>query len=164
MATYVTDFGRKILRDETVEYGYWLVQFRDDGSDSLEAWEKTADGTAYQRGASLTLTYWDDQSSVCSRYGAEFCPVRGDRLVALTQGVLGGLSPVEGVRYESDGEMSGWYLTADDYGKISDLQIHHLYHVTSQRPDIAKYLALPLGWRFRINGDIDVRHDVDLAL
>jgi len=48
--------------------------------------------------------------------------------------------------------MSGWWITTDLYnGDIKTLRREHTYHVTAARPDLAKYLALPEGFRFNLS-------------
>lgn len=48
--------------------------------------------------------------------------------------------------------MSGWMFTTEAWtGEVESLTYHHLYHVTARRPDIARYLALPFGFCFRLN-------------
>ena len=65
--------------------------------------------------------------------------------------------PVQGVRYPSPDPMSGWWITTDQYdGDINSLKREHTSHVTAARPDLAKYLALPTGFRFDLSGREDV--------
>ena len=45
--------------------------------------------------------------------------------------------------------MSGWLIVTEQYdGDIKSLRNEHTYHVTAARPDLAKFLALPCGFRF----------------
>jgi hypothetical protein len=56
---------------------------------------------------------------------------------------------VQGVRYPSHEHMSGWWITTDRYaGNIGLLTQEHLYYLTAARPDIARHVALPFGFRF----------------
>jgi hypothetical protein len=154
MELYVEKFGGPLGDGETLEYGYWQVQFRKVAPHVLEVWERTADASSYQRGIALTSAYWRDQMMLCTKYGVEFCPIGADRLVAVTPRALDDHSPLEGGRHEPDGDMSGWFLTGSDFaGNVSDFQILHLYHVTSKRPELAKFLALPEGYLFRLRGN-----------
>ena len=69
------------------------------------------------------------------------------------EGVFQGL-PVQAVRYPSPEHMSGWWITTDAYnGDVSTLRREHTYHVTAARPDLAAYIALPYGFRFRVGDD-----------
>lgn len=157
---FVTDYllrGEKTLRPgETLTYGYWLTKFESLSPDVLEVWEYNAEATEFVKGASLALTYWRDQHSVCRKYGAEFQPPRPDLLTVVSEGVLEGRT-VQGVRYSSPEGMSGWWITTDLYdGDVSTLKHEHTYHVTAVRPDLAKFLALPVGFRY----DLSIHEDV----
>jgi hypothetical protein len=152
VAAYVEQSGHRILPGETFPYGYWLVKFRT-GRRSLDVWEYDSNATDFVRGASLTLRYWREQHEVCDRYQASFLPPRPDRLTVVDEGVLQGL-PVQAVRYPSPEHMSGWWITTDAYnGEVSTLRREHTYHVTAARPDLAAYIALPYGFRFRVGDD-----------
>jgi hypothetical protein len=160
---YVTTSRRRINSGETIAYGYWLTRFQDAGHNILETWEYKADATDFVKGANLTLRYWRDQHLTCKLHGAEFRPPRPDKLTVISDGVLQGL-PVEGVRYPSPDHMSGWWITTDKYnGDIKTLKHQHTYHVTASRPELAKYLALPDGFRFMFEPEENVWCDENVA-
>ena len=133
-------------------YGYWLVKFqRAEQGDHQETWEYSADASTFIKGGNLTLGYWRDQHYVCDQRKAPFSPPRPDKLTVVSAGVMEGL-PVQGIRYPSPDRMSGWWITTDLYdGNIKSLRHEHTYHVTAARPDLAKYLALPDGFRFNFS-------------
>jgi hypothetical protein len=148
VVNYVYESGRTIRPGETLNYGYWLMKFQAVNDDVLEVWEYNAEGTEFIRGGSLALRYWRDQHKVCHALGSDFKPPRPDKLTALSAGVLEGL-PVQGVRYPWQEHMSGWLLVTGEWDQnIKSLKNHHTYHVTASRPDLAKFLALPAGYRF----------------
>lgn len=156
VVNYVRESGRRIHPEETLAYGYWLVKFRSADDSVLEVWEYNAEATDFVAGAHLALTYWRDQHRVCNRAGALFTPPRPDRLTVIDEGVLEGL-PVQGVRYPSPEHMSGWWITTDRYnGDVNTLRREHTYHITAARPDLAKYLALPFGFRFDLESHEDI--------
>jgi hypothetical protein len=69
-------------------------------------------------------------------------------MVVISDGVFDG-DHVQGVRYPSPEHMSGWWITTDRYdGKVSSLKTIHAYHLTRERPDLAPFLALAVGYRF----------------
>ena len=144
---------RRLIRDgETLGYGYWITKFVAASDKQLDTLELRPDGGEFVPGASLTLTYWRGQHAVCRASGAAFSPPRADRLVAVSAGVMEG-DPTEGVRYPSPDHMSGWWFTTDRYdGNIRSLRVEHLYHVTAARPDLARLVALPYGYRFLLDG------------
>jgi len=163
ISDYVTN-GAKLRAGETMGYGYWATKFEDAGEQTLETWEYNAEATEFIRGASLTLQYWKDQNATCKKYSAEFEPPRADRLSVISKGVFEGL-PVQGVRYISPDQMSGWWITTDQYdGDINSLMNEHTYHLTAARPDLAKYLALPHGFRFDTSQGEDVWFDEEVAM
>lgn len=146
---YLAQSNIGIKPGETLAYGYWLVKFEMGDDGMLEVFEYSADATSFIKGAELALTYWRDQHAICDQICTNFDPPRPDRKVAISVGVYEG-DPVEGVRYPSPDHMSGWWLTTDRYdGNVASLKVVHLYHVTAARPDLARYLALPFGFRFR---------------
>jgi hypothetical protein len=120
----------------------------------LDIWEYDSTGSTFVDGAQLALTFWRDQHRVCGHVGASFTPPKADQLVAVARSVFEG-HPVKGVRYPSPEHMSGWWLVTDQGdGNAGSLLKEHLYHLTSRRPDLARYLALPFGFRFDLsNGE-----------
>jgi hypothetical protein len=71
-------------------------------------------------------------------------------MVAITAGVVEG-EPLEGVRYRPEARLSGWFLFAASYSGDSDpddFMLVHAHHLFEERPEIATFLALPVGWRF----------------
>ena len=150
MIAYAIDH-RRIAPDETVEYGYWLTKFIEIAPTTLETWEYDAHGTRFVRGATLTLRYWKEQHELCETAESRFSPPRPDRLAAVTAGVFQG-EPVDAVRYVPEGNMSGWCFFTDRYdGNIKSLNYEHLHHVTANRPDPAKYVALEPGFCFDLH-------------
>lgn len=151
LGEYAVTSRKRIGAGETVACGYWLLRFEArDGA--LEASELQADGSGFQPGISLAARYWREQHAVCARYEAAFEPPLGDRMVVVSAGVLEG-DPVQGVRYPSPGHMSGWWISTDRYdGDVKSLRTVHLYHLTAARPELARYLALPDGFRFSTEG------------
>lgn len=156
LARYQIDTGTRIAAGEKVQHGYWMLEMHPDGGGGLEVWESTADGADFRPGADLTLRYWTEQHVICGRADTTFEPPSPAQKVSISVGVLEGQRPLEGVRYPAPPHMSGWYLTTDTYsGDIKDLRVEHLYHVTAKRPELARYLALPPGFRFNLSKTAD---------
>ena len=150
--SYVVTSKVKIKHGETFPFGYWLVKLCREG-DILEVYEYNSEATEFIRGGTYTLQCWQSQHKVCDDHGANFLPPRPDKMVAISKGVYEG-SIVDAVRYPSPEHMSGWWITTDQYdGDIKTLQVVHLYHLTSRRPDLMPLIALPYGYRFA--GSID---------
>jgi hypothetical protein len=160
---YIAEEAARIGPGDTLEYGYWTVKFELRDDRMLEVWEYNASAKDLIPGATLAMTYWRDQHLVCETLGAEFLPPRADKLAVVSKGVLEG-DPVQGVRYPSPEHMSGWWITTDRYdGNIGSLKNEHLYHVTAARPELARYLALPYGFRFHLSEKEDVWFDSDVG-
>jgi hypothetical protein len=164
VVNYLKRESARIGPGQTLAYGYWLTKFDPaDDAQHLEVWEYNADATEFVIGATLTLTYWRDQHEVCRKFGANFAPPRPDSLVVISDGVLSG-EAVQGVRYPSPEHMSGWWITTDRYdGDIKSLKREHLYHLTAARADLARYVALPDGYRFDLANREDVWFDQKVA-
>ena len=163
VSEYIVGSNARIQSDQTLVYGYWLTTFKNIDDNLLETWEYNADATEFIRGASLTLQYWKDQHLVCDTYKSTFAPPLADQLSIISKGVFEGL-PVQGVRYPSPDNMSGWWITTDEYdGNVASLTREHTYHVTARRPELAKYLALNTGYRFDFSTFEDVWFDEEVA-
>lgn len=150
LADYQLDEGKAIRAGETVQHGYWVTKLSPGADGNLEVWEMTADAKGFVPGAALTLRHWAEQRLICETVMTEFAPPQPNQLAAVSAGVLENPDIlVEGIRYPAPSTASGWFLTTDLYsGRIADMRNEHLYHITSKRPELAKYLALPAGWRF----------------
>jgi hypothetical protein len=163
LADYMISYGVQVEAEETIVCGYWAVKVRDEQPGRFELWEYNGEATEFVPGVGLTLEYWRDQHEVCQRYAAEFSPPQANQLVVISDGVLQG-DAVEGVRYPSPQHMSGWWITTDRYdGDIRSLTQEHLYHLTAARPDLARYLALPFGFRINQANDEAVWFDEKVA-
>lgn len=163
VADYLVHTKAVIKSGETMNYGYWLVKFQALGPDLLDVWEYNAEGTEFVIGGSLALRYWRDQRQICLAQGAEFSPPRPNKLTAVSVGVLEGL-PIQGVRYPWREHMSGWLLVTEKWDSdVRSLTCHHTYHVTAARPDLAQYLALPIGFRFESGKQQKVWLDPEVA-
>jgi hypothetical protein len=56
--------------------------------------------------------------------------------------------------------MSGWWITTGRYdGNTASLKREHLRHLTAARPDLARLIALPFGFRFDLTHHEDVWFD-----
>ncbi|MGO4389675.1 hypothetical protein AB4Y85_19325 [Microvirga sp. 2YAF29] len=154
--------GHALSAGETVAYGYWLTKVIKDENQYMSFWEYNPQATEFIYGIERTLTYWRSQHEICSQAGAAFAPPRADQMIVISDGVYDG-DDVEGVRYPSPEHMSGWWFTADRYNDdISTLQTVHAHHISAARPDLAKFFALPYGFRF-FSGQDAVWFDKEVA-
>ena len=105
------------------------------------------------------------QDKCCSHYKVKPDFVLDSQMVVISKGIYEGVVPVEGVRYASPKHTSGWWLTTDEYdGDINSLKTVHFKHVVENRPELAIYMALPVGYRFLLGGESEhVWFDKDAA-
>lgn len=147
IADYVAA-GNRVESGQTLAYGYWLTKAELVDNRTLVFFEYNQEATEFVFGIDRTLTYWRDQTAICKRAQSEFHPPRPDQMVVISEGVYEG-DDVEGVRYASPPHMSGWWITTDRYdGNVESLRTVHAHHLSALRPDLAKFLALPHGYRF----------------
>ena len=107
----------------------------------------------------------DRQRDICERYGAGFMPPEDTYKVGISQGVLLGDRPLNGLRHPPDSGTTGWFIWAGS--ELSDepdfFRPLHLYHLLEECPAVLPYLALPPGWRFLVaDGYEDVWFDETL--
>lgn len=146
-ATYLRESGRRLQPGETIAVGAWLVRFVPSGR-SLDMWEFDDAASDFVPGVEQALALWDQQSDMCRAAQMEFAPPLFNQMVVYSEGVFDGES-AEGVRYPAPEHMSGWWVTTDRFdGNMKALRSEHVYHVCSARPDVARFLALPIGSRF----------------
>jgi hypothetical protein len=161
IARYLAD-GYVIRPGETVKYGYWLTKAELDDRGQLVFWECDPETMEFVFGVNAAVSYWRDQHGICQKVGAAFAPPRMDQMVVISEGVYEG-DVVEGVRYPSPDHMSGWWLTTDRFnGDTGTLKTVCAYHVSARRPDLAKFLGLPFGYRF-FSSQSDVWFDRKVA-
>lgn len=154
--------GNAIRSGETVKYGYWHTKAELDDRGRLVFWERHPETMDFVFGVSAAVSHWRDQHGICQKVGASFAPPRLDQVVVISDGVYEG-DDAEGVRYPSPDHMSGWWITTDRFnGDTSTLKTVHAHHVSAKRPDLAKFLALPFGYRF-FSSQSDVWFDQEVA-
>lgn len=106
-----------------------------------------------------------EQKKLCLKYGASYCASLGNQKIGVALNVKEGLRPINGLRHLQYGDTTGWYIWAGE--ELSDepdfFQPLHVEHLSEWCPQVKKYLGLPPGWRFLIDGDYeDVWYDESL--
>jgi hypothetical protein len=163
VSQYVTAAGKRLLPQETMNYGFWLLKFSLGHDSLLEIHEYDAYGVNFVPGAKLSMEFWRDQHRVCQSAGAASDPPRRDQLAAMSPDLLQ-TSVAEGVRYNLGDPMSGWILTSKGYdGPVNELRREHLWHLATWRRELIRYLALPVGYRFWTDSEASVRFDAGVA-
>jgi hypothetical protein len=64
------------------------------------------------------------------------------------------LLPVNGLRHKPMSGANGWYVWCGQYSDADDFfQPLHVEHLKERLPQVCKYLSLPPGFRFLIEGN-----------
>jgi hypothetical protein len=160
ISDYVVNERAIIKAGETMEYGYGIVKCVAARDGNFDLWEFLPENDDYAPGAQRTLTVVREQQDVCRAEAVPFTNVRLSHVAAVSLGVHEG-DDLEAVRYSALDDVPGWYIFTDRYnGDVTQMNVEHLWHVTQRRPEIVPYLALPLGYRFRIaSGQVHVWFD-----
>lgn len=108
---------------------------------------------------------WRTSPELCSRYKAEpDSPMSTDQVGIALDTVH--LDPLNGLRSQSAGTTSGWYIWGGDSLSPDPefFQPLHVSHLAERCPAALSYLALPAGWRFLLgeNGHVDIWYDEQL--
>jgi hypothetical protein len=147
---YIESEKKQIKNLETFGCGSWMIQFVFNGIYiELHELKDVIDGNnQYKFDLSKTITFFKQQANLCIEHKVKpFIPKIGQK-IAVSKEIYDG-SEANGVRYNAPEHMTGWYLTSNSYnGDIKSLMVDHLYHLLQERPDLAKFLALPVGYRF----------------
>ncbi|MEJ5049765.1 hypothetical protein WH221_07980 [Chryseobacterium culicis] len=157
---YIVDSKPIISENQNIGYYSWLLQFRLDEENYYDLYEANSDGSDFNKGCDTAISVAREQSEVCWQQNLIPLFPNFNQSVVISDGVYEG-KDIEGIRYDSPQDESGWYLITDDYNNdIKSLKMVHFYHIAFARPDILKYLAIPLGYRFLMKeGKIEIHQD-----
>ncbi|CAD0225816.1 hypothetical protein [Chryseobacterium sp. JV274] len=157
---YIVDSKPIISENQNIGYYSWLLQFRLDQDNCYDLYEPNVDGSDFNKGCDTAISVVRQQSETCWQQNLIPLFPNFNQSVVISDGVYEG-KDIEGIRYDSPQDESGWYLITDDYNDdIKSLKMVHFYHVAFARPDILKYLAIPSGYRFLMKeGKIEIRQD-----
>lgn len=147
---YLEESKRTIKNQETYGCGSWLIQFVFKGDYIYLTELKGLDNGENVYGDTIdnSVRFLKEQLQLCQSKNVQPQIPRLAQKVVISEEIYSG-SEVNAVRYEAPDHMTGWYLTSNQYnGDVNTLNVDHLYHLLESRPDLAKYLALPNGFRF----------------
>ncbi|MCL9780967.1 hypothetical protein M9194_05915 [Vibrio sp. S4M6] len=104
------------------------------------------------------------QRKLCKRFSANYKPCDLSLKIGISQAVLDGERPINGVRVKEENGTSGWYFWAGEWSDDPDFFLPlHGTHLSKHAEIVLPYLALPEGWRFLIEEDYeDVWFDSEL--
>jgi len=99
----------------------------------------------------------DQQKDVCLKHKADYYPSPDHLKVGIALNVKEGVRPINGLRHLAEGDTTGWYIWAgEELSNDPDFfQPLHVEHLSEWCPEIQKYLGLPPGWRFLIDGEYE---------
>lgn len=157
---YIVDSKPIISENQNIGYYSWLLQFRLNEDNCYDLYEANYDGSDFNKGCDTAISVVRKQSEICLQHDLIPLFPNFSQSVVISDGVYEG-KDIEGIRYDSPQDESGWYLITDDYNDdIKSLKIVHFYHVAFDRPEILKYLAIPFGYRFIMkDGNVEIYRD-----
>lgn len=106
-----------------------------------------------------------EQKAICDGLGVGFMPAPLNSIAGISKDYRKNIVPVNGMRCNPGPGENGWYIWVGEKLGDDDDFFHpvHISHLLEARPEIAKFLGLPPGWRFLIAGDYeDVWFDASL--
>ncbi len=161
---YIEEEKKQIRNLETFGCGSWMIQFVfDPVYIQLYELKNVENGkNIYEFDLTITINLFRSQVDLCEKYNVPpTIPAIGQK-IAISKEIYEGYE-VNGVRYNAPVHMTGWYLTSNSYnGDIASLVVDHLYHILKERPELAKFLALPVGYRFYKDRETEeVWYDID---
>ncbi len=111
----------------------------------------------------LGVTVQDEQAAICRRYACKFVASSTESKTGLAIQTLG-LRPLHGLRHPPTDGATGWYIWAGELSVEADFFFPiHTSHLTEKLPQVVKFLGLPPGSRFLLDGDyVDVWFDETL--
>jgi hypothetical protein len=112
---------------------------------------------------SLWNKYLLQQHELCKRFGVAQVPIEPFQILGIANDLS--QNPLNGLRHPVEGRTAGWYIWTGEYSKADDFfKPVHAYHLLDTKPELLKYLGLPIGFRFLIdnNGYEDVWYDETL--
>lgn len=111
----------------------------------------------------------DDQlplHGTAARFGVAPLPVLRGTRVGISETALRGERPLDGLRIEPEGDLSGWFLWCGEMEDHEDFFVPlHVEHLIERCPIVLPYLELPPRWRFVLAPDYeDVWYDPEVGV
>ena len=96
----------------------------------------------------------NEQIETCRKYGVKYQPLDIGLKLGVSDSFFSDVLPLNGLRHPQRNGTCGWYLWAgEETSEAEDFfKPMHAYHLVERCPSVAKYLALPAGWRFLTAG------------
>lgn len=95
-----------------------------------------------------------EQKEICKKYNLEWNSVNENSMLAINDSLCLNIEPINGLRHNRNGNIEGWYIWSGDeipHDEENFFKPIHIYHLIDSKPEILKYLGLPVGYRFQID-------------
>lgn len=105
------------------------------------------------------------QIELCKKYKSKWIESPLHLKVGISLNIKDGIQPINGMRYQLEGDTTGWYIWAgENFSTDEDFfKPLHVSHLEEWAPQVLKYLGLEPGFRFLITDDYeDVWEDKSL--
>ena len=145
--SYINARSARIRAGETLSAGSWLVRWTRTARGDLEAWDLDPHTTSeFSPGADMTVRFLAQQFEVCLRLGVPHVPTPANTLFSHEGKALSGQHVAFLRRAPSNGRHSGWFIHGSA-GTQQETQLvtDHVGHLSEERPDLVRYLGLPVG-------------------
>lgn len=118
----------------------------------------------------MRMKNWENyikaQKDICQKYNVDWVSADKELIIGLADNILTSMIPINGLRHPVEKGTTGWYIWAgQEFSHDADFfKPYHLEHVINLKPEIIKYLGLPPGYRFLIDGKdyVDIWFDQTL--
>ncbi len=100
----------------------------------------------------LWSVHIDRQKKICEKYDSIWKPINKKLRIGLGSDIMS--NPVHGLRHPEERGTTGWFIWTGEYSeKEAFFEPITGEHLLELRPEIIKYLALDIGYRFSIDED-----------
>lgn len=107
------------------------------------------------------------QQTLCEEWGSPYMPAGPHLKIGIASNVREGIFPINGLRHNPGGSLSGWYIWAgEELSQAEDFFLPlHIEHLDEWCPAVKRFLGLGPGWRFLLApGHEDVWFDPSLLV
>ncbi len=163
--SYLKDYldsnkNTKILNGQSIQYGVWILKLfiSDSSIDVKEA--DPSNPKEFRDGFSFAFNLMKDQIALCELNNIAYTPAQGDELCAIFPDVITKDNIVYGLRWSKEKNMSGFLFWTDNSPQdMSKVSIYHIYDLPKIKPELLRFLGIPVGYRFNVNTGVLTKDD-----
>jgi hypothetical protein len=94
-------------------------------------------------------SYLEEQKKICKEYDSLWNPIDKNLKVGISTDLNS--EPLNGLRHNSENGTTGWFIWSGEYDEREDFfKPICAEHLLEKKPEVIKYLALDVGFRFLI--------------